>query len=699
MSEPESPRFDPGDNPIDGQTGDRLDRAEFATRFANDVLSLDATRGMVVAVTGPWGSGKTSFLNMCRETWESAEAPVLDFNPWMFSGADQLVASFFAEVSSQLKERRPKFASIADGLADYGDAFSGLAWLPVVGTWLERARLLSRGAATIAGRSGGTAARRADLTNRLTSLSSPIIVALDDIDRLSTDEIRDMFRLVRLTASFPNIVYVLAFDAPRVEDALGENGIPGAHYLEKIIQVSYDLPVVGEQHLHRELFAELDRATSDAEVLPLDEEVWPDIFMELVAPVVRNMRDVRRLGLALRGSAQTVGTDVALADFLALEAIRVLAPGVFRRLTAAATALTSNRESFGSGQRDALLKAEIDRLSGSVDSERALVQSLIQRLFPVALRHIGGSRYGDDFLNGWLRKRRVAHADVLGTYLAKRPTEGLETFRRAELAFSLLGDRHELDAFLRGLPIDEVDSVIESLEAWEREYPNDAVVPALTVLLNLLPDLPERHRGMFDFGTRVRVGRVIYRLIRSLEDPNRVLAAVREVLPEVSSLSSRLDLITDVGWKENAGHKLVSEADAAELETELFAQVRKATPESLAREWDLLRLVYNAMAPRTDDNDGPAYAIPTDPVLTLGILRAATSSNRGQTVGSRAIRETRVLHWEMLTQIFGSETQLATAIAAARPLREDEDESLFALVDRYLEGWRPKTTSFDDTDE
>ncbi|MBM7331832.1 hypothetical protein JS562_54830 [Agrobacterium sp. S2] len=43
----------------------------------------------------------------------------------------------------------------------------------------------------------------------------------DDIDRLTTGEIRDIFKLVRLTASFPNVVYILAFDRARVEQALG----------------------------------------------------------------------------------------------------------------------------------------------------------------------------------------------------------------------------------------------------------------------------------------------------------------------------------------------------------------------------------------------------------------------------------------------------------------------------------------------
>ena len=66
-----------------------------ARSFAVQVLSLDVSEGMVVGVLGPWGSGKTSFVNLARVHLEEAGIPILDFNPWMFSGAEQLVEAFF----------------------------------------------------------------------------------------------------------------------------------------------------------------------------------------------------------------------------------------------------------------------------------------------------------------------------------------------------------------------------------------------------------------------------------------------------------------------------------------------------------------------------------------------------------------------------------------------------------------------------
>ena len=122
-----------------------------------------------------------------------------------------------------------------------------MAWLPLVGPWIERGRGADRRSVgkILQRRKEGVGGRRARLEKAASfDLTKPIVVVLDDIDRLSTSEIRDVFKLVRLTANFPNIIYIVAFDRNRVEEALAEQGVPGRDYLEKILQVAIDLPVV-----------------------------------------------------------------------------------------------------------------------------------------------------------------------------------------------------------------------------------------------------------------------------------------------------------------------------------------------------------------------------------------------------------------------------------------------------------------------
>ena len=80
-------------------------------------------------------------------------------------------------------------------------------------------------------RSGGLSGHREKIEQSLADRQKPIIVVLDDVDRLSGPETRDIFKLVRLTANFPNLVYVVACDRNRGEKALDDVGLDGGDYL------------------------------------------------------------------------------------------------------------------------------------------------------------------------------------------------------------------------------------------------------------------------------------------------------------------------------------------------------------------------------------------------------------------------------------------------------------------------------------
>jgi hypothetical protein len=94
-----------GDNPIYEENQDSLGRARAAKSFAAHLLALDVREGAV-------------------------GLPVIDFNPWMFSGTEHLVDAFFVELSAQLR-LRASLADIGDNLQRYGEFFAGTGWIPI----------------------------------------------------------------------------------------------------------------------------------------------------------------------------------------------------------------------------------------------------------------------------------------------------------------------------------------------------------------------------------------------------------------------------------------------------------------------------------------------------------------------------------------------------------------------------------------
>lgn len=266
------------DTPIRSSAKDDLERAPVAHAFARSILELDASQGLVVVFLGPWGHGKSSFINLMREEFEgiseeSDPTPeesetrraltVIDFNPWMFFGSDQLVDFFFTQIGAELKVKNESRLGKIDGwLKEYAGILKPVYQLiPFPGASAAGENV----AAGISGLAGTTSTDRSaqkvkeEITEALSKLEKPIVVVIDNIDRLTKIEVREIFKLVRLTASFPNIIYLTAFDRERVEQALSEDDIPGRAYLEKILLLSFDMPQTSEKLLYSRALAGLKR--------------------------------------------------------------------------------------------------------------------------------------------------------------------------------------------------------------------------------------------------------------------------------------------------------------------------------------------------------------------------------------------------------------------------------------------------------
>jgi predicted KAP-like P-loop ATPase len=690
MSSTEPPREKPPiDAPITSSDDDDLGRAPVAHDFAESILELDASEGLVVGVLGPWGHGKSSFINLMREQFAIEPAlTVVDFNPWMFSGSNQLVNFFFTEIGAELNVRnRSRFGKTADWLAQYAGILKPISqFVPVPGA----AIVGEAAAAALTGLSDATNADRSakkvreEITKELIALKQPIVVVIDDIDRLTTIEIREIFKLVRLTASFPNIIYVLAFDRERVEQALTEDGVPGRAYLEKIVQLSFDLPQVPAKLLRSQVFGELDRILTPVTDAVIDEDRWSDVYYEIIDPLLSNMRDVTRYAISSRSTLRSLGDEIDLVDLLAMEALRVFRPELTQHLATLRTELTSTHGPFG--PKDDQAQGAIDALLAKFADDTGLIRALLNRVFPAALQYVENQRYGSDWISTWRTAHRMAHADFLNLYFDRVAPDELVAFRSSEHAYTLLTKPSDLTAYLTGLEPDQLDAVLEGLTSYEAKFTTDMIVPGSITLLNLIDTIPEKKsRGFFDIGRPdITVGRVILRLLRRVEDEAEREELVTKILAKVETYSSQLDFINTVGHREHVGHKLVSVAFAQQLESDFVERVQKVPPSQPSREWDAWR-IFDAVRSATSK---PPLTQNADPNLILAVIKSAKSTARSQSAGSSRVKTEDRLAWNLIVELFGSEATVKKAVVNVR--KKLPDDEVLQLADRYLSGWRPE---------
>jgi predicted KAP-like P-loop ATPase len=354
------------DNPITDKSQDKFRRSKLAKHVAGLVLDFQGEDSFVVGIEGVWGSGKTSFINLALAEITQPKGIHFVFNPWNFSNEHALLKDFFDAFSEaiepyienkSIKETLSKYARKVNnvGIGAYGAQIS-------VGIDNEPESLGSI---------------RTKLNQLLSSCNGKIIVVIDDIDRLDPKETKLIFKIVKLTANFPNTIFLLAYDREKVEKKLNdENDFNGAEYLKKIVQVSFKIPEPDEQDFSQILFSDLDETLKliygNADFENDEQKRWDTLYFNGFRKLFRTPRDIKRYISSLRLVWSIVGTkDVDKIDFIAIEAIRVFAADFYDNIAL-------NRAFFTGGWDNNVLDLAIGL--DKKDSKEAKLQELLSNV-------------------------------------------------------------------------------------------------------------------------------------------------------------------------------------------------------------------------------------------------------------------------------------------------------------------------------
>ncbi len=325
------------DLPITKAADDTLNRSSFAKSLAQILLQDSFSSSFTIGLYGEWGSGKTSLLNMVLETVESTNdnAIILRFNPWLCSEPKQLITQFFKQMAAAIKLKKPAADQAWELIDQYADIFDAASLVPGVGTILTAMKnvLTRKAKRRTEQRANDLQGRKNQIIEKMAETNIKIIVSIDDIDRLSEEEIIAVFQLVKALADFPNTVYLLAFDYDVVVRALSkvQHG-NGREYLEKVIQVPFEIPAPSMVSIHEALFSKLNAILGDISEDRWDKATWAELFQFGLKEYIRSIRDVIRYANVFFLKYELLKEETDLVDLLGLTCLQVFEPTIYSKL-------------------------------------------------------------------------------------------------------------------------------------------------------------------------------------------------------------------------------------------------------------------------------------------------------------------------------------------------------------------------------
>lgn len=387
------------DLPITKSDDDVLNRGSFAESLAKTIVQYSSPSSLTIGLYGRWGSGKTSLLNMIFENVEKIDdsVAIIRFDPWLCSDPRQLVTQFFKQMATAIKVKKPKAEKVWELIDQYADVFDLTSILNVRGiAVVPFFRILAKIAKKQAEqRLKDVQKSKEQIAASLSKEKLKIVVSIDDIDRLSEEEIIAVFQLVKSLADFPNMIYVLAFDYDVVIRALGEvqHG-DGKEYLEKIIQVPFEIPAPSMTDIHEALFSKLNAILGNMPEEQWEKEIWAELFQYGIKKYIKSIRDVIRYTNVFSLKYELLKDETNPADLLGLTCLQVFEPTIYSKLHNYKDVLCGENEGYSYENKTGIEK-NVEKIvslivpdDGSIANAEA-ANNLLGILFPRIKKYVG----------------------------------------------------------------------------------------------------------------------------------------------------------------------------------------------------------------------------------------------------------------------------------------------------------------------
>lgn len=446
------------DDPIDSRD-DELGRRPYVDTLVASFEKISArAESSITALIAPWGAGKTSVLRMLTAELKSTHGWIIrPFTPWDYAGIESATLGFFDTLRDALPEDN-KWNQTRDNL---GKIVLRLAPATSVASifGVDPSKAVEALGKAIGGDSTiPTILRR--VKDSLRGLDQPILVVLDDVDRLTPPEVLNTFKLIRNLGRLPNVHYLLAYDERTLLDLIRKTDLT-AHdegrardYLEKMVQVRFDLPVFRAKDTDEFLDAYLSQLTVDHSI-ELEDQDWArfrEAYRSCIRERLTTPRSVKRFVGQVDAFVGTMVNEVNFIDLLLTTFIRVAEPSLWASLPSHRGLLTGtdmmvfarrkSQEQNASDWRDVLDAAKVST------SHQDAVTKVLSVVFPALGNHLAGTAGG-----GYRRapRRGAGSADYFDRYFShgvpsddiadgvvKRGAAQIESGERAEEAAALV---------------------------------------------------------------------------------------------------------------------------------------------------------------------------------------------------------------------------------------------------------------------
>lgn len=292
------------------------------------------------------------------ELIERSPIIIIEFNPWEWASQDVIVDAFFNQLIKKIGKKDKvlgklltKYKNALNGvnviisilssnlttIASFIMLIGGLSahqyneWLSITlsafgGGLLMAEKLLEACAPWFKSKVKNAEEIKQEIGLLLSKRDMPTIIVLDDLDRLTSEQIKTVMQLVKVNADFPNTIFFMLYQKDIVEKKLTDDKQDGSLYMEKIINLPLIIPKILPSKIYEFVLSEIK------DIFPKYEfnkdydfkRVWKD----MVDIYFKDIRTAKRFLLTVKFYSENFKDEIDnlridVGHLLILEALRM----------------------------------------------------------------------------------------------------------------------------------------------------------------------------------------------------------------------------------------------------------------------------------------------------------------------------------------------------------------------------------------
>lgn len=341
---------------------DLLNFKPYAQKVQNIIRGLSNTsESIVIGIDGEWGSGKSTFNNMVfhlleeNKDKEKEDRRIIKmrYNPWMYSGTDEMLFDFLNEMKKCFYRPDSSKEIIGNAILKYSKYLKsvrisgkiGLGEMASLGVSVEPEQIFKQIGGGLTNADEGLIDLKENVNQLLVDSDIKLVIFIDDLDRLDKDELFTILKLIKLTASFNHVVFIVAMDNNQVANSIGyrfgSSEDDGIKFLEKIINIPISLPLVEDIDKRSFIESLLEKTFKQYKFIDITEKEF--LVSSLIRTRFKNPREAIRVINSFTYSLMIIGDEINAHDLFWIEYLKIKCPDLHKELKSYGEDLSTNQ--------------------------------------------------------------------------------------------------------------------------------------------------------------------------------------------------------------------------------------------------------------------------------------------------------------------------------------------------------------------